>query len=102
MIRRPPRSTLFPYTTLFRSLREDLPGAWDRGELSVLFQPVVSLSERRVTGVEALLRWQHPQLGEVPPTEFVPIAERAGVIGELQGWGLATPPGGVLDLDRER
>ncbi|TFV55479.1 phosphodiesterase [Geodermatophilus sp. DF01-2] len=69
-------------------LREDLPGAWDRGELSVLFQPVVSLEEQRVTGVEALLRWRHPELGEVPPAEFVPIAERAGVIGELQRWAL--------------
>ncbi len=69
-------------------LREDLPGAWDRGELSVLFQPVVSLGKQRVTGVEALLRWQHPELGEVPPAEFVPIAERAGVIGELQRWAL--------------
>jgi diguanylate cyclase (GGDEF)-like protein/PAS domain S-box-containing protein len=79
-------------------LREDLPGAWDRGELSVLFQPVVSMAEQRVTGVEALLRWQHPQLGEVPPTEFVPIAERAGVIGELQRWALETAAEAVLTL----
>jgi diguanylate cyclase (GGDEF)-like protein/PAS domain S-box-containing protein len=79
-------------------LREDLPGAWDRGELSVLFQPVVSMSEQRVTGVEALLRWQHPQLGEVPPAEFVPIAERAGVIGELQRWALETAAEAVLTL----
>jgi diguanylate cyclase (GGDEF)-like protein/PAS domain S-box-containing protein len=79
-------------------LREDLPGAWDRGELSVLFQPVVSLGEQRVTGVEALLRWQHPELGEVPPTEFVPIAERAGVIGELQRWALEHAATTVLTL----
>jgi EAL domain-containing protein (putative c-di-GMP-specific phosphodiesterase class I) len=64
----------------------------------VLFQPVVSMSEQRVTGVEALLRWQHPQLGEVPPAEFVPIAERAGVIGELQRWALETAAGAVLTL----
>ncbi|MGY1692586.1 putative bifunctional diguanylate cyclase/phosphodiesterase [Geodermatophilus sp. SYSU D01105] len=69
-------------------LRDDLPGAWTRGEFSVLFQPVVSLEEQRVTGVEALLRWRHPELGEVPPAEFVPIAERAGVIGDLQRWAL--------------
>ncbi|HZH20364.1 MAG TPA: bifunctional diguanylate cyclase/phosphodiesterase, partial [Geodermatophilus sp.] len=79
-------------------LREDLPGAWDRGELSVLFQPVVSLAEQRVTGVEALLRWQHPELGEVPPTEFVPIAERAGVIGELQRWALEHAATAALTL----
>jgi PAS domain S-box-containing protein/diguanylate cyclase (GGDEF)-like protein len=69
-------------------LRDDLPGAWARGELTVLFQPIVSLGEQRVSGVEALLRWRHPELGEVPPAEFVPIAERAGVIGELQRWAL--------------
>ncbi|RBY82260.1 bifunctional diguanylate cyclase/phosphodiesterase [Blastococcus sp. TF02A-26] len=69
-------------------LREDLPGARSRGEIGVVFQPVVSLEEQRIVGVEALLRWRHPELGEVPPTEFVPIAERAGVIGELQRWAL--------------
>jgi diguanylate cyclase (GGDEF)-like protein/PAS domain S-box-containing protein len=69
-------------------LREDLPGARSRGEMSVVFQPVVALEEQRIVGVEALLRWRHPELGEVPPVEFVPIAERAGVIGELQCWAL--------------
>ncbi|MGY1746686.1 putative bifunctional diguanylate cyclase/phosphodiesterase [Blastococcus sp. SYSU D00695] len=69
-------------------LREDLPGACARGELSVAFQPVVSLAEQRIVGVEALLRWRHPELGDVPPREFVPIAERAGVIGDVQRWAL--------------
>ncbi|MGY1739881.1 MULTISPECIES: putative bifunctional diguanylate cyclase/phosphodiesterase [unclassified Blastococcus] len=69
-------------------LREDLPGACARDELTVAFQPVVSLTEQRIVGVEALLRWRHPELGEVPPREFVPIAERAGVIGDLQRWAL--------------
>ena len=69
-------------------LRGDLPGACARGELTVAYQPVVSLQEQRVVGVEALLRWRHPELGDVPPVEFVPIAERAGVIGELQRWAL--------------
>ena len=54
----------------------------------LLFQPVVSLEEQRITGVEALLRWRHPELGEVPPAEFVPIADRAGLLGELQRWAL--------------
>ncbi|MGY1812055.1 putative bifunctional diguanylate cyclase/phosphodiesterase [Blastococcus sp. SYSU D00820] len=69
-------------------LREDLPGASARGELSVAYQPIVSLEEQRVVGVEALLRWRHPDLGDVPPAEFVAIAERAGVIVELQRWAL--------------
>jgi PAS domain S-box-containing protein/diguanylate cyclase (GGDEF)-like protein len=79
-------------------LRDDLPGAWTRGELTVLFQPIVSLEEQRVTGVEALLRWRHPELGEVPPAEFVPIADRAGVIGELQRWALEQAATAALTL----
>jgi diguanylate cyclase (GGDEF)-like protein len=51
--------------------------------LHVAFQPIVSLGERRVAGVEALARWQHPELGTVPPDVFVPVAERAGLIGDL-------------------
>ncbi|MBW8767464.1 MAG: GGDEF domain-containing protein, partial [Geodermatophilales bacterium] len=69
-------------------LRNDLQGARDRGELFLLFQPIVSLTEQRITGVEAQLRWQHPGLGEVLPAEFVPIAERAGLIGDLMRWAL--------------
>jgi diguanylate cyclase (GGDEF)-like protein/PAS domain S-box-containing protein len=69
-------------------LRTDLQGARDRGELFLLFQPIVSLTEQRITGVEALLRWRHPTLGDVPPTEFLPIAERAGLIADLERWAL--------------
>ena len=69
-------------------LREDVAGAAERGELWLAFQPIVSMEEQRVTGVEALLRWRHPELGEVPPREFVPVAERAGVIADLQRWAL--------------
>ena len=57
----------------------------------------MSLEEQRVTGMEAQLRWRHPELGEVPPAEFLPLAERAGLIGELLRWALeetavAPPP----------
>ncbi|MGY1697395.1 putative bifunctional diguanylate cyclase/phosphodiesterase [Geodermatophilus sp. SYSU D00814] len=69
-------------------LREDVAGAAGRGEMWVAFQPIVSMEEQRVTGVEALLRWRHPELGDVPPREFVPVAERAGVIADLQRWAL--------------
>jgi diguanylate cyclase (GGDEF)-like protein/PAS domain S-box-containing protein len=69
-------------------LRHDLQGARARDELYLLFQPIVSLGEARITGVEAELRWRHGSLGEIAPTEFVPIAERAGLIGELVRWGL--------------
>jgi diguanylate cyclase (GGDEF)-like protein/PAS domain S-box-containing protein len=69
-------------------LRIDLEGAAIRGELSLAFLPVVSLSDQRVRGLEALLRWRHSDLGQIPPAEFLPIAERAGLIGGLQRWVL--------------
>ena len=69
-------------------LRQDLQGARAREELFLLFQPIVSLEEQRITGMEAQLRWRHPDLGEVPPSEFLPLAERAGLIGELMRWAV--------------
>lgn len=79
-------------------LREDLRSARARGELFLLFQPVVSLDDQRVAGVEALLRWRHPALGMVPPAEFLPIAEQSGLIGELQRFALeeATRAGAAM------
>ncbi|MCW2533504.1 MAG: Diguanylate cyclase [Blastococcus sp.] len=69
-------------------LRRDLQGARAREELFLLFQPIVSLEQQRITGMEAQLRWQHPELGEVPPEEFLALAERAGLIGELMRWAV--------------
>lgn len=69
-------------------LRHDLQDARARDELYVLFQPIVSLGEQRITGLEAELRWRHGALGDIAPAEFVPVAERAGLIGELVRWGL--------------
>jgi diguanylate cyclase (GGDEF)-like protein/PAS domain S-box-containing protein len=67
-------------------LRTEMSGACARGEFSLLLQPVASLGEQRITGIEAKVRWRHPLLGEVLPSEFLPIAESAGLIGELQRW----------------
>jgi diguanylate cyclase (GGDEF)-like protein/PAS domain S-box-containing protein len=69
-------------------LRHDLQGARARDELFLLFQPIISLEQQRITGMEAQLRWQHPELGEVPPEEFLALAERAGLIGELMRWAV--------------
>jgi diguanylate cyclase (GGDEF)-like protein/PAS domain S-box-containing protein len=79
-------------------LRTDLVGAAARDELFLLFQPIVSISEQRVTGVEATLRWRHPELGEIPPAEFLPLAERTGVVGELLCWALEEAAAGVESL----
>ena len=67
-------------------LRVDVAGAAAREELSLLLQPVISLGEQRITGVEALVRWRHPELGELLPEEFLPVAESAGVVADLQRW----------------
>jgi diguanylate cyclase (GGDEF)-like protein len=64
-------------------LEHDLRGAWERGEMSVAYQPIFQLVDGRLTGAEALLRWQHPQLGMVPPSVFVEVAEQAGLIEGL-------------------
>ncbi|MGY1630525.1 putative bifunctional diguanylate cyclase/phosphodiesterase [Geodermatophilus sp. SYSU D01186] len=70
-------------------LARDLPAAITGGELSLAYQPVVGVPDRRVLGVEALVRWDHPELGAVPPEEFVGLAEDDGLIVPLQRWVLA-------------
>ena len=59
-------------------------------ELSLRFQPQISLASGDITGVEALLRWHHPQLGQVPPAEFIPIAENSGLILPIGQWVIRT------------
>lgn len=62
---------------------EDLKSALKNNELSVVFQPIVRLTDRVTVGYEALSRWDHPKLGNVPPSEFIPLAENSGLINEL-------------------
>lgn len=72
-------------TAAVRRLEEEtnLRTALARAELEVFFQPVVSLTDRRLTGAEALVRWRHPERGLVLPGAFVPVAEATGLIVEL-------------------
>ncbi len=60
----------------------------DRGELRLVFQPKLSLTTRRITGVEALLRWKSEEYGEIPPVQFIPLAEESGMILEIGAWVL--------------
>jgi diguanylate cyclase (GGDEF)-like protein/PAS domain S-box-containing protein len=75
-------------TSRLRLLSEMRHAAVD-GELRLHYQPVVSLEDETIVGVEALVRWQHPRHGLVPPDEFIPFAEHSGLITEIGGWVMA-------------
>ena len=62
--------------------------AVQRDELSLLYQPKIDLATHRIFGAEALLRWKHPQLGMIAPSRFVPVAEAAGLVGQIGEWVL--------------
>jgi diguanylate cyclase (GGDEF)-like protein/PAS domain S-box-containing protein len=64
----------------------ELRRALEQQELRVYYQPVHNLKTSRLIGVEALVRWEHPQRGLVSPAEFIPIAERTGLIAEIDAW----------------
>ena len=65
------------------ALETELRGAVDRNEFAVFFQPQVMLETGQLAGMEALIRWPHAELGSVSPAEFVPIAERLGLMGQI-------------------
>ena len=61
-------------------MEQELRGAWERGELSLVYQPIFRLIDHRIVGAEALLRWQHPEMGAVAPSVFIDVAEQSGLI----------------------
>jgi diguanylate cyclase (GGDEF)-like protein/PAS domain S-box-containing protein len=70
------------------TLETELRRALDLGELELWYQPQVSVSRRQVVGMEALIRWRHPQRGVLAPMTFIPVAEEAGLIARISDWVL--------------
>jgi diguanylate cyclase (GGDEF)-like protein len=89
------RTEIADRVALESSLREAL----ERGELEMYYQPIVDLRSGATTGLEALMRWHHPVLGMVPPSEFIPVAEHTGLIVKLGRWAIEQA---VLELPRWR
>lgn len=86
-----------PFRPAFRTstsehlqIEADLRRAIDRRQLSMVYQPIFRLEDRSIAGAEALMRWDHPRLGEIPPSQFIPIAEKNGLINQI----------GMFALDR--
>jgi diguanylate cyclase (GGDEF)-like protein len=69
-----------------QALETAMQQAMERGEISLMFQPQASLDDGKMIGVEALMRWVHPELGAVSPDRFIPVAEETGKIVELGRW----------------
>jgi len=72
------------------SMEQALRQAIVRRELALFYQPVIDLTAGRVVGAEALLRWRHPELGSIPPAQFLPVLEQTGFIDEVGRWVLDT------------
>ena len=84
---------VFDHHARFRAQRRQtiamaLPQAFERDEMHLEFQPIINLVTCDVAGFESLLRWDHPELGSIPPAEFIPIAEASGMILRIGVWVL--------------
>lgn len=82
------RSDLNPYSREGLFLESELRDAIEGGSLELVYQPIRDLTTGRTVGVEALMRWQHPRRGLLPPSAFIPLAEDTGLIRHLDRWSL--------------
>ncbi len=98
------RPALRHHATDQLAIESELRRALERNEMTVLYQPIVSLADQSIAGFEALLRWDHPRRGRIGPNEFIPVAERSGLIiplglfvleratRQLAAWQQVLPP----------
>ena len=84
------------------ALEESLVHVLERQEMSLVFQPIAITETGHPVGFEALMRWRHPTLGLVPPTEFIPIAESTGDIANLTLWALERAVDALATWNRQR
>lgn len=73
-----------------QKLKSELPQALENGHLFLHYQPVIDIDTRRIVGSEALVRWRHPELGNIPPLTFLPLAEEIGAMADLSRFVLET------------
>jgi diguanylate cyclase (GGDEF)-like protein len=72
-----------------RTAASDIAGALENDQLRLVYQPTFELASRAIVGAEALVRWEHPQRGEISPADFIPAAEKYGLIGAISRWVFA-------------
>jgi EAL domain-containing protein (putative c-di-GMP-specific phosphodiesterase class I) len=83
-------------------VERELRNGIERDELTLAYQPVVSLGTGEITGLEALVRWQHPERGQLDPAEFIPVAEESGLIEPLGRWVQETACRQILEWHEQR
>jgi diguanylate cyclase (GGDEF)-like protein len=77
---------MYERVQLRKTLEHDLRMAIERGEFSLVYQPIVAIDTHAIVSAEALVRWHHPTRGTISPVEFIPVAEETGLIGRLGDW----------------
>ena len=97
-----------PFRPAFRTsgtdrlqLETDLRRAIERKELSIVYQPIVRLEDGEIAGFEALMRWDHPRKGNIPPSDFIPIAEMSDLIEPLGMFALERATSDLMDWERQ-
>jgi EAL domain-containing protein (putative c-di-GMP-specific phosphodiesterase class I) len=95
------RTAVFEKSSGPEDLEADLRAALSKGELRILYMPIIDVSSGRVEGLEALARWQHPRLGLVAPSSFLALAERTGLIISIDRFMLETASRQLRDFRRD-